>query len=195
MPVDCVDPVAWSWEPVRAFRHKTVLDAADLGPGTHRLRWESREHSGSVEVVVRLDDTPAGYSAELVGLPFALWPAVVDGEHQTEARQATDCIALVVYGARRAGLPVPFIAPQALPKFTRELGPDEPIQPGDVLDFGVQTAVLSQDTAPIGVLDPTDRVLHAFHAPAEERAYGELPYAGADVVLRRWTVGPREPTK
>jgi hypothetical protein len=53
----------------------------------------------------------------------------------------------------------------------------QPIRVGDVLHFGFQTAVLTVDTFPYGILNDADRIIHTFHRTAEEIKFSDLPYA------------------
>ena len=137
---------------------------------------------------------------ELLGLPFALFPARIPGVgHQTDRRLAADCVALVVYGRRRLGEPVGYIAPLALRRHLTHIGSAQalvradgsvadvgPVREGDVLDFGFQTAVLARDMSLAGKLDPDDIVIHSYHGLVEEVPLRRLPYRHQPVEVLRW---------
>lgn len=153
-----------------------------------------------LEVAVRTGDDYVGHLAELIGVPFALFPATLPGlGHQTDRRLAADCVALVVYGRRRLGEPLPYVGPAALPGMMdrvggadRLVGPDgavaDPgrVRVGDVLHFGFQTAVLYLDRPPLGRLDASDLVIHTYHGAAEVVRLGDLPYRAHAVEVLRW---------
>lgn len=128
-------------------------------------------------VVVRRDDTYVGYASELLGVPFVFAPARLERGHQTDLREAADCVAVVIYGQRRLGRAVPYVSPWGL---WDRLTPvdDRPLERGDVLHWGWQTAIVSVDTAPLGVLDAKDRVILAWKGYVEELDVGELPSFG-----------------
>lgn len=183
----CSDPIRYQWRPLASGPD---LDLATLPAGTSRVRASCAPLVGAAtleqttELVVRTGDDPVGLTRELLGVPFVLLPTVdPQGVHQTDARLGADCVALVTYARRRLGEDRPYLAPRALAAHTEVVASP---QPGDVLDFGFQTALLARDLPPVGVLDPTDQVLHSFHGRAEEVALGALPYAGEPVVIRRW---------
>ena len=89
------------------------------------------------------------------------------GGHQTDLRLGADCAATVTYGKRRQGYQVGYYAPKGLIRYLVEVEPTV-VQVGDVLHFGFQTALLSQDTEPIGVLNDSDMILHSYHQSVEE---------------------------
>lgn len=175
---------------------RTTIDVADVpalaAPGTHRLgfaaagAWPVLDEAtvaGLREIVVRRDDTYVGYLTELLGVPFVLVPARVGGVHQTDARLGADCVALVIYGRRRLGAPVEYMAPRAL---RRWLVPAGTARAGDVLHFGWQTAVLYEDRGTRGVVDENDLIIHTFHRVAEIARLGDVPYGRARHELLRW---------
>lgn len=195
----CDVPIHYAWRELIELRGRSSFDlgevAALASPGTHRLLASDGELPspdpalpGLREIVVRLDDSYVGYASELLGVPFVLDPTrLPDGRHQTDARLGADCVALVVYGRRRLGERIPYVAPRALYRYTDLVA--GPIQRGDVLNFGFQTAILAEDRGRPGVLDAPDLVLHSYHGLAEERTMGELPYRDAPVVVLRWRDG------
>lgn len=229
LPADgCHDPVRYREEELIGLRGRFDFDAAqDPGlsaPGSHRLAvrlvWRGSTLSfpatlaGEVddgvaadllEVVVRRGDDYVGLLTELLGVPFSLGPVRLAGiGHQTDRRLAADCVALVIYGRRRLGEHVPYVAPPLLRERLERIGSapslvDEAgavadvghVRAGDVLHFGFQTAVLSRDGPPVGRLDGDDLVIHTYHGVAEEVALGRLPYRGHAVEVLRWPSQPK----
>src|SRR5204863_2951015 len=121
--------------------------------------------AGWAAIVVRRDDTYAGYLTELVGTPFVFWPT----GREVDERLGADCVALVIYGRRRLGRRVPYVSPRGLAKLTARVAAGRfprdpsrgspapvPIQVGDVVHFGFQTAVVVEDRPPRGVLTEHD---------------------------------------
>jgi hypothetical protein len=142
-----------------------------------------------VEIVVRRDDGYVGYLTEQLGTPFVYAPVrLASGVHQTDARLGADCAALVVYGRRRMGHPLRYVAPPGLRALTEPVR--GAVREGDILHFGFQTAVLSVDLPPIGRLDASDLVIHTYHGVAEEVPFGTLPYKDAAMEILRWSEGP-----
>jgi hypothetical protein len=179
-------------------------------PGTHRI-WVEIRAEGSTplaspggpapvdpasawdlfELVVRRDDSYVGYLTELIGAPFVFWPVVVDGRgHQTDHRIGADCAAVVVYGQRRLGRAVRYVAPPALHRLARPVSPGVGsqtwIREGDILHFGFQTAVVSRDLEPVGELDEHDLIIHSYHGLVDEVPFASLPYGRLPFVVLRW---------
>ena len=149
------------------------------------------------EIVIRRNDSYIGYLTELFGTPFVLWPrSTPQALHQTDARLGADCVALVIYGRRRLGEKIPYVSPTRLKGFLSFIGHcksvdqpcmlDKPIQLGDILHFGFQTAVLSGDTPPLGALNGTDLAIHTYHKVAEEIRIDSLPYRHHKLEVLRW---------
>lgn len=153
------------------------------------------------ELVVRRDDSYPGLLTELLGAPFVLWPAELPGlGHQTDLRLGTDCAALLIYGRRRLDENIPYVAPAGLFRYadlvienvlidsSAQQGNDSPapVQVGDILHFGFQTAVLSQDVPPRGRLTRDDLIIHTFHGVAEEVPLGSVPYWRHPADVLRW---------
>ncbi len=196
----CVQPIHYRLVEIAGLRGRHSFSLKEVPAlhreGTHTLRVEpvvprelefsSTRKPAGIEIVIRRDDSYVGYVSELKGLPFILWPrSTAHLGHQTDARVGADCVAVAIYGRRRMGQRLPYMAPRALHRYTRAV-PDGRIQAGDILHFGFQTAVLSEDTTPLGRINPGDRVIHAYHELVEERPFGELPYKGSPFVVRRW---------
>ena len=201
----CAAPITYRYIELPHHRGSTDLDTEHVSElqkaGTHRvlsLR-DSDEFPAdtasllatSIELVVRRDDSYVGHLTELIGVPFVFLPRKLpELGHQTDARIGADCAALVIYGRRRMGEPVPYVAPQGLVHFTevvsQEDGDRQPVIAGDILHFGYQTAVLSQDLEPLGFLSENDLVIHTYHGLAEETAVASLPYRNSPMQVRRW---------
>jgi hypothetical protein len=165
-----------------SFRGAALASSPQLAPGPV----EEDTAEALVQVVVRRDDTYVGYLTEQLGTPFVHAPARLrGGRHQTDARIGADGTTLVVYGRRRMGERLRYVAPDGLLALTRPIA-DAPVAPGDVLRFGFQPAVLSVDRPPKGRLDPSDLVIHAYRGVAEEVPLGTLPYRDASVDVLRW---------
>lgn len=206
MTKGCTQPISYRYRELTSLHGKGQVSSRALqqalGPGTHWIHatlsnappgghLELKSRPPGFELVVRRDDTYVGYLTELLGVPFVYLPALTPaGEHQTEARLGADCAALVVYGQRRLGKNLRYRAPPALVPFTqpipRDSSGEQPIFEGDILYFGFQTAVLSQDRERIGVLDKEDLVIHTYHGRAEEVAFAALPYRRSAFEVRRW---------
>ena len=199
---DCAVELRYTWTELPALAGQSTIDVSSVPelrtPGTHRIRPSAEplpalasvyDIADTFELVVRRDDTYVGYASELIGVPFVLNPTNrPDGTHQTDARVGADCVALVIYGQRRLGHMVPYVAPSALDRYTEPV--QGPIQAGDVLHFGFQTAILAEDRGVIGVLDDPDRVLQTWHGLAEILVFGALPYKDAPVTALRWKAEP-----
>ncbi|MCA9568609.1 MAG: hypothetical protein KC656_12240 [Myxococcales bacterium] len=187
-PLGCAELLPYRWERVGAGRRLRRAWTV----GTHPLLAtdgpKPPDDAVPHMVVVRPADTYVGYASELLGVPFVLTPARLDRGHQTDLREAADCVAVVIYGRRRMGEEVPYVSPHGLWSFL-EPADDLPAEAGDVLHWGWQTGILAVDTAPFGVLDATDRVLLAWRGEVEEAALGDLPRFG-EVRRLRWPVSP-----
>jgi len=208
----CAEVIRYVARELAGLRGRDRIELADepelRAPGTHLLVAHGADDprtadaTDAFQVVVRRGDGYVGHLTELLGVPFVLGPATLPGRgHQTDLRLGADCVALVIYGRRRLGERVPYVAPPVLlrwlvhvgsaPALKRDDGAVAPlrgVRAGDVLHFGFQTAVLAEDLPPVGVLDAGDRVVHTYHGVAEEVRLGALPYAHHPVQLLRWPV-------
>ena len=181
-------------------------------PGTHRLlalrggssdgiEIPERLADGAFELAIRSGDDYPGRMSELIGAPFVLNPVrLAGGAHQTDLRLGADCVAVLIYGRRRLGENIPYVAPGALRRFTTLVadarlrdgrfvdasGATVMIKTGDILHFGFQTAAVTRDLGMPGRLDPDDIVIHAYHGLVEEKPIRELPYRDFPVEVRRW---------
>ena len=192
--LECVAPIEWYWEEIVGVQGQTqleVLNVVNLSkPGTHRVgvffgEPPKAEPQNGLEIVVRRDDTYVGYVSELIGVPFVFWPKKTMQGHQTDLRLAADCVATVVYGKRRMGNQVYYLAPKALKRYLEPVA-EKNMKVGDVLHFEFQTAVLSQDFPPFGQLSDNDWVIHSYHGLVEEKEFHALPYSKQPHTVYRW---------
>lgn len=201
----CAKPIVYVAREMTQLRGRSRFTPDELRPwlseGTHRLyaateplpdaRMQTNQRPPGVEIVVRKDDSYTGYVSELRGVPFVLLPVTTGtGEHQTDARLGADCVALVIYGQRRLGRNVPYMAPPALKRFMtpvrQPVDDSRAVRRGDVLHFGFQTAVVYDDRPPRGVLNNDDLVIHTYHGRAEVVRFGALPYRHMEFEVYRW---------
>ncbi len=141
-------------------------------------------------VAVRSADGYPGYLTELLNTPYIFGSHGPEDSHQADLLIGSDCADLAVYGARRAGLDVPYVSTWTLDQHAKEIRraerpdpnthaldsrgrplrigdrPDE-LRAGDLLLFPRtrHVAVLWEDRPPLGVLDTSDLMLHTCWAP------------------------------
>ena len=182
----CAQPLPVRWErlAVADVLHLEVRAGAwhlTTTPGEGPPPDDAPVHS----LAVRRDETYVGYLHELLGVPFVFAPAHTERGHQTDLREAVDCVSLVIYGQRRLGREVAYVSPHAL---AEQLEPVDhlPPAPGQVLHWGWQTAVLLEDRPPLGRLDGADLVILAWKGHAEVRALNSLPFAATPFQRMRW---------
>ena len=105
-------------------------------------------------------------------------------------RLGADCVALVIYGQRRLGKNIPYVAPSLLAHYAEQVPPlqsgAQPVRPGDILHFGFQTAVLFEDNPPSGQLSDNDIVIQTYHTEAKLVPFARLPYHMSPFVVLRW---------
>lgn len=192
--LECVAPIEWYWEEIVSVQGQTQVDVLDVvefsKAGTHRVgvffgEPPKAEPQNGLEIVIRRDDTYVGYVSELIGVPFVFWPKMTTQGHQTDLRLAADCVATVVYGKRRMGNQVYYLAPKALKRYLEPVA-EGSMKVGDVLHFEFQTAVLSQDLSPFGQLSDNDWVIHSYHGLVEEKEFQDLPYSKQPHTVYRW---------
>ena len=148
-------------------------------------------------VAFRRDDSYLGFLTELFNLPYIFGSAGPDGHNQTDLLIGSDCADLAIYGARRLGLPArytnSYLIDRQAPEIARAvkleggLAVDRrgrpvafgstkgQVQPGDLLHFpnSRHVAVLYEDREPLGVLDPSDIILHTCWAPPTLEPLGQ----------------------
>ena len=164
---------------------------------------ESTERGGLSRLVHRVafrrDDSYLGYASELFNLPYIFGSAGPDGHNQTDLLIGADCADLAIYPARRMGYSAEYtntynIDRQA-PEIARAVKLEDgrsidkhgrpvafgsskgQIQPGDIIHFpsSRHVALLYEDREPLGVLDPSDLMLHTCWAPPIIEAIGANP--------------------
>lgn len=176
-----------------------VLQDVFKSEGTYLISVFDGSHAvANLTVSIRKNDSYTGYLSELIGVPFVLYPMVLPtGVHQTDARLGADCVATVIYGQRRSGRKFPYVAPTALYRFmnvkTKQARFPSPkpvkVVEGDVLHFGVHTAVLYQDNSPIGVLNDSDILIHSYHDFVETKPWSKFPYRDSTFDVLEWPNG------
>lgn len=219
----CHDPIQYRKEELMSLRGRFSFEIAEVpqlgAAGTHRLVAQVTWHNATLtapmqtaltsgddmadqafEIVVRTGDDYVGMATELIGVPFVLGPVDIPGiGHQTDRRLGADCVAVVIYGQRRLGTPVAYMAPAALERQLQRVGAAQTlvgkdgkvadvgrVRRGDVLDFGFQTAVLSQVSSSSGRLSGADMVIHTYHGLTEEVRVDRLPYRHHPLQVLRW---------
>ena len=154
-------------------------------------------------VTLRRDDTYLGFLTELYGQPY-IWASAggTPATHQSERLEGSDCADFVVYGMRRMGRPLAYTWTGDLPRYTRLLAAgkratdgvfrDRAGRPlpftrvGDLILFPRHVGVLTQDRAPLGVLDDGDVIMHSLFDTPKEVPIAESEYAHLPAELRRW---------
>lgn len=198
----CAQSIEYFWQEVPVLAGHAQIDLKDhptiFTPGTHRFRLSAGlpqiapTPANTTEIVIRRDDSYAGYVSELLGLPFIFWPRNTGpGSHQTDRRFGADCVATLIYGQRRLGHKVPYVAPHGLFGYIEPIparNSNQPVQVGDILHFGHQTAILSQDKKPFGILSENDMVIHAHPNSVREERLGDLPYRYLAYRVYRWKI-------
>lgn len=188
--------------PIRYGEMKIPIDPADQlapantglihGPGTYLFIRRDGSSETRYRLAVRRSDDYVGYLTELLGVPFVYAPSYIKGKgHQTDAGLGADCVAVVIYGMRRAGRKIRYVGPPALYNLMHKIGDSTRlnkigIRAGDVLHFGFQTAVITQDVPPLGVLNDNDRIIESYHRYVEEVRFSDLPYRNMPFDILRW---------
>lgn len=207
--IGCHEPIQYRLRELREVNGKLSFDVRSVpafsSPGTYLVGIQT-DGDGSLggreipegeaqrlfKLVIRRDDTYVGYLTELLGVPFVLWPQRLPGRgHQTDLQIGADCVALVIYGRRRMGFDVPYVAPLALTRFMTVVSgafssAGRRIRVGDVLDFGFQTAVVAEHRDPAAALGDNDLIIHTYHGVAEEIPFSRLPYRNHPFEVLRW---------
>jgi hypothetical protein len=193
---DCVQEIRYTTTELKSFSARRSVELHSVpqlyGMGTHELILRAADgRTVNIQVVVRRDDSYVGYLSEMLGVPFVYWPRLTAKGHQTDFREGADCVSLAIYGKRRQGHDIPYVAPARLYDLTTVIGnsyalEDVSIAEGDILHFGFQTAVIFRDSEPVGRLDAGDIIIHTYHKSAEMRPFGELPYREMDFDILRW---------
>lgn len=164
------------------------------GEGTYLFRSSDRNGAVLHRIAVRRGDTYIGHVSELIGVPFVYYPSNEQGlGHQTDRGIGADCVATLIYGMRRIGRPIPYVAPRRLYDYTRKIGDNTSLETthvevSDIVHFGFQTAVISEDEPPVGILSDQDKVIHSYHGYVEEVEFGRLPYREMPFDVLRWNL-------
>ncbi len=183
---DDVSEIRYRELEVTPWRGRTTVDASSWlsAAGTHHLKAVTNAGSQTFTVVIRNRDGYVGYLSELLGVPFVMYPNRPGAGQPTDQRIAADCVATVIYGWRRTGCQVPYVAPAALYRYADAVRGS--VREGDILHFGFQTAVLARDVPPRGVLSDDDQIIHSYHELVEMRRYADLPYRSSTLDILRW---------
>jgi hypothetical protein len=154
-------------------------------------------------VTIRKDDTFIGYLTEMFGQPY-IWASAgpSDSAHQSEHLEGSDCADLMVYGARRAGLRIPYGWTGSLKKHARVLGRGalaeggvyrdrhgDPVpfpEPGDLILFPRHVGALTVDRGTPGVVDVDDLMIHTLFDSPKEQALRDSGYADNPIEILRW---------
>lgn len=173
--------------------NKTVKDYVS-GEGTYLFRSSDKKGVVLHRVAVRRGDDYIGHVTELIGVPFVYYPSDEhDLGHQTDRGLGADCVATLIYGKRRIGNVIPYVAPKRLYDYASKIGDSTvlditKIEVADILHFGFQTAVVSKDAPPVGVLSDNDKVIHSYHEYVEEVEFGSLRYREMPFDILRWNI-------
>ncbi|HVK71937.1 MAG TPA: hypothetical protein VM734_01400 [Kofleriaceae bacterium] len=154
-------------------------------------------------VSLRADDTFLGLLGEMYGQPY-IWASAgaTDRTHQSERLEGSDCADLMVYGARRLGLAIPYGWTGSLEQHARVLGAgalaDDGIyrdargravaftRPGDLVLFPRHVGALVEDRGTIGVLDDDDLMLHTLFDSPKTQPIADSGYADNPIKVLRW---------
>lgn len=154
-------------------------------------------------VSLRADDTFLGMLGEMYGQPY-IWASAggTDRTHQSERLEGSDCADLMVYGARRSGIDVPYGWTGSLEKHARALGKGSlagdgvyrdgkgkavPFtRPGDLVLFPRHVGALVEDRGVIGALDTADIMMHTLFDSPKQQAIADSGYADNPVKVLRW---------
>jgi cell wall-associated NlpC family hydrolase len=219
-----VTPMAGRGGTARADVHPTLTPDHGDGLGTMRYQVVARQGDRDVagpgidarrgrgsgglsddvhRVSVRADDSFLGWLGEMYGQPY-IWASAggTDRTHQSERLEGSDCADLMVYGARRAGLSIPYGWTGSLEQHARVLGkgalerdgvyrdargtPVPFTRPGDLVLFPRHVGALVEDRGTPGVLDTADVMLHTlFDSPRQQRI-ADSGYADNPIKVLRW---------
>jgi cell wall-associated NlpC family hydrolase len=190
------------------MRYQIVVRQGDrtlASPGieTRRGRGSGGLSDSVHRVSLRADDTFLGFLGEMYGQPY-IWASAggTDRTHQSERLEGSDCADLMVYGARRAGLSIPYGWTGSLENHARVLGKgdlaDDGIyrdargkavpftRPGDLVLFPRHVGALVEDRGTRGVLDTADIMMHTLFDSPKEQAIADSGYADNPVKVLRW---------
>jgi hypothetical protein len=159
-----------------AFQVRATLSSGQVleTPGRSSTRWGGLARE-VLRVVVRRDDTLIGYATELFNAPYIFGSAGPDGRNQSDLLIGSDCADLVIYARRRGGHRASYTSSYAIDQQAPPLPQGAPVRAGDILHFPASrhVALLYEDRAPMGVLNPGDLILHTCWAPPTVQPLGE----------------------
>lgn len=193
---------------VGTMRYQIVVTQggrAVASPGTLAVR--GRGSGGLTDdvhrVSLRHDDSYLGMLEEMYGQPY-IWASAgaTDRVHQSERLEGSDCADLMVYGARRKGLDVPYGYTGSLGRHARTLARGElaadgvyrdregaPLPftaVGDMVLFPRHVGALAEDRGVPGVLDQDDIMVHTLFDSPKRQRIAESGYADNPVEVLRW---------
>jgi cell wall-associated NlpC family hydrolase len=176
---------------------------ASPGIETRRGRGSGGLSDDVHRVSVRADDSFLGMLTEMYGQPY-IWASAggTDRTHQSERLEGSDCADLMVYGARRAGLAVPYGWTGSLEQHARVLAKgalaDDGVyrdgrgkavaftRPGDLVLFPRHVGALVEDRGLPGVLDRADIMMHTLFDSPKHQAIADSGYADNPIKILRW---------
>jgi hypothetical protein len=190
------------------MRYQLVVRQGDRTLSTPGIDARRGRGSGGLSddvhrVSLRKDDTFLGMLTEMYGQPY-IWASAggTDRTHQSERLEGSDCADLMVYGARRTGLAIPYGWTGSLESVTRVLGKGaladdgvyrdahgKPVaftRPGDLVLFPRHVGALVEDRGTIGVLDTADVMMHTLFDSPKQQAIADSGYANNAIKVLRW---------
>lgn len=194
----CLDPIQYTYTELTnghvSDGKKLAVNGLDLVKGAGTYLIYSQDNAGTIlhRIAVRRSDDYIGYLTELLGVPFVYFPLKEEGfGHQTDRGLGADCVATLIYGQRRLGARIPYVSPKRVYDYAYKVGDNSRVAQtlivvGDILHFGFQTAVISQDNQPTGILSDNDKVIHSYHRLVEEVDLASLVYRKMPFDILRW---------
>lgn len=193
---------------VGTMRYQLTVTQGDRTLTTAGVEARKRRAAGGLtddvhRVTIRRDDSFLGYLTEMYGQPY-IWASAGpnDRAHQSEQLEGSDCADLMVYGARRAGLKIPYGWTGSLKQHAKVLSTgalaDDGIYRdrrgqllpfpavGDLILFPRHVGALSADRGTPGVLDVDDLMIHTLFDSPKEQALRDSGYADNPVEILRW---------
>jgi hypothetical protein len=176
---------------------------ATPGVDTRRGRGSGGLSDDVHRVSLRADDSFLGMLGEMYGQPY-IWASAggTDRTHQSERLEGSDCADLMVYGARRTGLAIPYGWTGSLEKHARVLGKGalagdgiyrdargKPVaftRPGDLVLFPRHVGALVEDRGTPGVLDTADVMMHTLFDSPKAQPIADSGYANNPIKVLRW---------
>lgn len=156
-------------------------------PGLESTKWGGLTKD-VLRVVVRRDESLLGYASELLNTPYIFGSAGPDGRNQSDLLIGSDCADLVIYGRRRSGKKAEYTSSYGIDQQAKPLKAGAAVKVGDVIHFPStrHVALLYEDTAPLGVLNAEDLILHTCWAPPTVQPLGETGCASEPMRVLRF---------